>query len=355
MARRRRSKSVNPFLRAMLPPAPRKRSKTRARPAVARPKTRTGSAHRVDPKTLLKGAGRWRSLRYVGPAGTRAYRVYLPKGLRRTTKAPLLLALHGCHQDPEAFAASTRLDQLADTHQFVLVLPQQSMSGNANRCWNWYRPEHQSASGGEPAILAAIVEKVSAETRDWRIDPDRVYAVGMSAGAAMTMTIAATHPDLFAAIGVHSGPPYRSASTPGQALSAMGGHGTLPPPASGLPPLPPLVVFQGDRDAVVASANGERMVQQWLAAYAAATGSLDTLRPQPPVVRAASASRTGPRGSRMIRWLGPGRRRVVEWWQVDGLGHAWSGGVGALPFSDARGPRASTAIWRFLAAHTRSG
>ena len=134
----------------------------------------------------------------------------------------------------------------------------------------------------------------------------------------------------------------------------MAGLGSLPLPATGQPPLPPLVVFQGDRDGVVASVNGERMVQQWLAAYVASTGSLDTLKPQPPLIRPASVSRTGPRGSRMIRWEGPGRRRVLEWWKVDGLGHAWSGGVGALPFSDARGPRASTAIWRFLVSHRRS-
>ncbi len=309
-------------------------------------------AHRPDPKTLLTGGGRWRELRYTGAGGSRSYSVYLPKGLRRTTSVPLLVALHGCHQDPISFAASTRLDNLADRHQFVLVLPQQPVVANVQRCWNWYRSEHQTAAAGEPAVLIGIVNRMIAESADWRIDASRVYAVGLSAGGAMALTVAASLPSMFAAVAVHSAPPFGSARGPNEALAAMRGATSIPAPQTRTA-LPPLIVFQGGRDAVVSSVNGQRVVEQWVAHYGASTGSLDGLRMLPAVVKpgSRSGSPTAPRGYRVIRWAAPGRQRVLEWWQIDGLGHAWSGGVGALPFSDARGPRATTEMWRFLSRH----
>jgi len=54
----------------------------------------------------------------------------------------------------------------------------------------------------------------------WRIDVERVYVAGISAGGGMALVLAATY---FAAVGVHSAPPYRSASGPANALAAMQG------------------------------------------------------------------------------------------------------------------------------------
>jgi len=295
------------------------------------------------------GQGKWHQYRYTGIAGTLAYRVYIPKGLRRTTRAPLLLALHGCTQTGLDFAAGTRFNDLADTHKFIVVYPDQAAAHHAQRCWNWFRPGHQQRAVGEPAILAGIVRRVVQETTRWRIDTSRIYAAGISAGGGMALVLAATYPELFAAVGVHSAPPFRSATGPADALAAMQGAGHAPTPST---PMPPMIVFQGTVDSTVRSANAERIVGQWLAARTAAgelraVGKGRQTRKDPH--RAASGK--GPRPHRVTRWSA-GRQAVLELWVVEGLGHAWSGGSVKGTYSDARGPRASTQMWRFFAKHT---
>ena len=94
--------------------------------------------------------------------------MYVPLGLRRTTKVPLLLALHGCTQNGLDFAAGTRFNDLADKHKFVVVYPEQSRSNNGLHCWNWFRSAHEFRAQGEPAILAGIVRRVSQEAALWR-------------------------------------------------------------------------------------------------------------------------------------------------------------------------------------------
>ncbi|MFN8200337.1 MAG: PHB depolymerase family esterase [Nakamurella multipartita] len=336
--------------------APRKRKST------ARPARSSASAlpelwqppggQQPDPASL--GKGTWHQHRYTGVAGTLAYRVYIPRGLRRTTRAPLVLALHGCTQSGLDFAAGTRWNDLADSHQFVVVYPDQSVTHHAQRCWNWFRPGHQQRAAGEPAVLAGIVRRVVQETTRWRIDPHRIYATGISAGGGMALVLAATYPELFAAVGVHSAPPFHSATGPADALAVMQGAGPTPTPSG---PLPPLIVFQGTADGTVRSSNAERIVGQWSGAWtgAADKGLRPTLgkgrqtRKDPP----RTASGNGPRPHRITRWS-VARQVVLELWVVEGLGHAWSGGSVQGTYSDRRGPRASTAMWRFFAKHTAS-
>jgi len=284
-------------------------------------------------------------------AGSRSYRVYVPFGLRRTTRAPLLLALHGCAQNSVDFATSTRFNQLADQHGFVVVYAEQTPSQNPQRCWNWFRPGHQFRSQGEPAILAGIVRRVAGETTSWRIDPSRMYVTGLSAGGAMAVVLAATYPELFAAVGVHSAPPYRSASTPTNAMLAMRGM-TSAPPMEAVAPMPPMIVFQGSMDGTVDSGNAQRIADQWLATHAGSVGAGAVGKPR---IRTADPARPATsrtrRGYQVSRWALPGGRSGLEVWLVAGLGHAWSGGASGQSFSDPRGPRASTTMWRFFSKH----
>lgn len=315
----------------------------------ARGRSGAAKSARPDPRSL--GQGTWFQLRFTGLAGSRAYRVYKPKGLRRTTRAPVLLALHGCTQDGLDFAAGTRFNQLADTHGFLVVYPDQPVTHHAQRCWNWFRAGHQLRGAGEPAVLAGIVRDVGLETARWRVDPTRVYVVGISAGGGMALVLAATYPELFAAVGVHSAPPYRSATGPADAVAAMQGAGPpqLPAPAA---PLPPTIIFQGTADGTVRSANAERIADQWLRAR-------ESSGTAPPVGKGRqtrtsappSGTGRGPRSHRVTRWSAGGRV-VLELWVVEGLGHAWSGGSSKGSYSDARGPRASTKMWGFLSKHT---
>jgi poly(hydroxyalkanoate) depolymerase family esterase len=259
------------------------------------------------------------------------------------------MLLHGCHQTAEEFVAATRFAALADRHGFAIVAPSQTRAHQPGGCWRWYESGHQVRDRGEPAILAGIVGDLLAETTRWRIDPARVYAAGISAGGAMALILAATYPDLFAAAGVHSAPAYRSASGSGSALGAMYGRGEVTTPVAGAR-MAPLIVFHGTADSVVHGRSGELVADQWLTFDRART----TDRRDPQRItrsRAERKSSTDGRRYTVTRWYSARGRTRLEYWQIEGLGHAWSGGLKNGSYSDPRGPRASTAMWRFFAAH----
>jgi len=333
MARRSRSNAIRQLSRLpFLAPSPARRRAAAPRPAVRR------------------GAGRWVRSTYGGPGGSRAYDVYLPAGHRRAVRVPLVLLLHGCNQTAEEFVAATRFPALADRHGFVLVAPRQTRSHHPGGCWRWFGPGHQVRGAGEPAALAGITAAVLAEPTRWRIDPARVYAAGISAGAGMAVVLAATYPDVFAAVGVHSGPAYRTARSAAGALAVMRGRGVLPETIAGSA-FAPMVVVQGVADRVVHARNGDQVVEQWLAHDAARQPS----GADPgPVTRSRTTDRRSADGRRVTvtRWYSRRGRKRLELWRVHGLGHAWSGGVRDGSYSDPRGPRASTAMWAFFAAQS---
>src|SRR5689334_2950479 len=147
-----RRRSLPAGLRAMMPRIPK---------APARRPHPAPSPARRAPRPAT--AGRWVSGTHVGPAGGRSYDVYLPVGLRRRTRVPLVVLLHGCGQTPAEFAAATRFAAAADRNGFLLVVPHQQTRYHPQRCWRWYEPAHQHRGGGEPAVLAGVVAQVAAE------------------------------------------------------------------------------------------------------------------------------------------------------------------------------------------------
>jgi poly(hydroxyalkanoate) depolymerase family esterase len=329
-ALRSAARSVPPPL---LPPAAKK-----AAPKKSAPKKATA---RRSP------AGRWIRSSFSAPVGHRAYDVYLPAGHRRGTAVPLVVLLHGCRQSAAEFVDATRFTALADRHGFVLACPQQSLADHGGGCWRWYEAGHQGRGAGEPAVLAGITARVLAERDRWRIDPSRVYAAGISAGGAMALTLGVAYPDVFAAVGVHSAPAYRSAGHGGHALGAMQGRRAIPVPEAGAR-MAPAIIFQGTADPVVSERSGDQVADQWLAHDAA----LDQGRPQRIRRSRATVGRTADgRRHTITRWYDARGRKRLEYWRVDGLGHAWSGGRKGGSYSDPRGPRASTTMWRFFAAH----
>jgi poly(hydroxyalkanoate) depolymerase family esterase len=308
---------------------------------------RRGAAPR--PAAKRRTPGRWLRSTYSGPAGARSYDVYLPAGHRRTTRVPLMMLLHGCNQAAEDFVAATRFAALADRHGFVIVAPRQTRGYQPGGCWRWYEAGHQARGAGEPAILAGIVAQLLAEPSRWRIDPSRVYAAGISAGGAMSLILAATYPEVFAAVGVHSAPAYRSATSGRSALMAMRGKRPVAAPLAGAR-MAPLIVFQGTADGVVHAQSGRQVADQWLAYDTArSAGRRDPQR----ITRSRAVVKRAADGRRftVTRWYSARGRKQLEHWQVDGLGHAWSGGLADGSYSDPRGPRASTAMWQFFAAH----
>ncbi|WP_299365667.1 PHB depolymerase family esterase, partial [uncultured Paracoccus sp.] len=117
--------------------------------------------------------------------------------------------------------------------------PQQSPKANVGRCWNWHDPRHQARGRGEPAVIAELTRHAISLGR---ANPARVYIAGISAGGTAAAIIGAAYPDLFAAVGVHSGLVLGNVRSLRSAVSAMRGR-QGPQPTGKLTPQLPTIVF----------------------------------------------------------------------------------------------------------------
>jgi len=286
----------------------------------------------------------------------RDYVLFLPPALPpRLEPLPLLVMLHGCSQDPHDFAAGTGMNALASEQGFAVLYPAQSQEANAGRCWNWFEQQHQQRGRGEPALLASLTRAVISEHG---LDARRVYAAGLSAGGSMAAVLGQTYPDLYAAIGIHSGLASGSATDLMSALSAMK-HGPAPrTDAAAAGPSDnavvtaepvPAIVFHGDSDAVVHPDNGVRAIEAAL--DRAELSIMDCAAPPPRVEQGQSAQGRG--YTRTLHTDIDSPRVKAEHWVIHGLGHAWSGGSANGSHTDPSGPDASREMWRFFSTHAQ--
>ena len=290
--------------------------------------------------------GQFTDRSYTNHAGTRPYKLYVPSGY--TGQAlPLVVMLHGCTQDPNDFAAGTRMNVLAERELFFVVYPQQPCSANPSNCWNWFQARDQQRGHGEPSIIAGLTQEI---IRAYHLNTRRVYVVGLSAGGAMAAILGITYPDLYAAIGVHSGLAYGTAHDLPSAHAAMQhGGSTAARRVVGTPrgpQVPRAIVFHGDQDRTVHPCNGDQIVAQWRALYAEADTPetvRDDLR-----VRVSFGQVADGHPYTCSSYHDTSGHLVVEGWRIHGAGHGWSGGSPYGSFTNPKGPNASQQMLRFF-------
>lgn len=289
------------------------------------------------------------------PARRMFYDLYVPSG-KAVEPLPLVVMLHGCQQTAADFAAATRLNELAERKGFAVLYPQQSSTSDRNRCWHWYKRSTQQGQG-DVALVAAMVRQIQVKNR---FDVSRTYVAGLSAGAGLAALLALNHPDLIAAVGLHSAPVFGTADSAISGFSVMQRGSTSHSAAAhrllaadtglahkgGLPAM----LIHGDHDAVVRCVNLNQLEQQFRIINAGAIT-------QPTPVRKSYPGRETGRSPRhaytTVSYAG-GRKPQVVTCKISGLGHAWSGGNSSLPFTAREGPDASLMFWEFFARHRRT-
>ena len=307
----------------------------------------------------IRSTGRFIDGTFTSDAGTRRWKLWVPSGYDASRRHPLVVMLHGCTQDPDDLARGTRVTEHADRFTLLVLLPEQPESANPKKCWNWYEPAHQARDAGEPALIAGMTRQTMGA---WAVDTQQVYVAGISAGAAMAANVVISYPDLYAAVGLHSGIPYRAAGNVMQGVAAMANGAAdtaalaraafeaMGPRAR---PIPALIVHGAD-DPVVKAVNARQMRDAWLGMNALARAERPALIGppyEPGRVFEAQA------GGLDFQRVCDGRRHQterhcdVETLMVKGLGHAWSGGSKLGTYTDERGPDATLEILRFLMAH----
>ena len=302
---------------------------------------------------IVPTGGRFVERSYTNHAGTRSYKLYIPSGYIGQ-EVPLVVMLHGCTQSPNDIAAGTQMNTLAEENIFLLAYPTQAQGANMNRCWNWFKASDQQRGRGEPSLVAGITHQVIDE---YNVAGGRVYVAGMSAGGAMAAIVAEAYPELYAAVGIHSGLAPGAAHDMPSAFAAMHQGGPATPrldvpiatPNGKSARRVPAIMFHGDRDKTVHPRNADHLLGHYCSAKT--TGSREETGGSMPRGTVRQGQVPGGHAYTRATYRDAGGRTIAERWTVHGLGHAWSGGSSSGSYTDPKGPDASLEMVRFFDEH----
>lgn len=288
-----------------------------------------------------QGGDLWLDGSYTHQGRSLDYKLFVPGSSAAATPAtprPLIVMLHGCTQGAADFAIGTQMNALAREQGALVLYPEQSARANPQKCWNWFKPQHQARGRGEPAVIAALTQSI---IDTYHVDAARVYVAGLSAGGAMAAILGHEYPELYAAVGVHSGLPHGAATDVMSALSVMRSGGAANG-AGATAYAAPTIVFHGDADPTVHVSNGQAVVSA--ACQGAANGT--------PLSTATSQGRSEQgQGFTRTVYANAAGQGVAEYWQLHGAGHAWSGGGALGTYTNPKGVDASAEMLRFFMAH----
>jgi poly(hydroxyalkanoate) depolymerase family esterase len=284
--------------------------------------------NRASPGLAMPRGAHFLSQIFTGDAGYRPYKLYVPSGYDARRLHPLIIMLHGCTQTPDDFAAGTRMNLLAEANNFLVAYPEQTRSANMQKCWNWFNATDQVRNAGEPSLIAGITRAVMSY---YAVDPAQVFVAGLSAGGAAAAIMGQTYPDLYVAIGIHSGLACGAAPDMPSAFVAMrqGAAGSATELAL------PTIVFHGDSDTTVNPRNSDAIIDRLSAA--------DIGKP-----RVNTEQVPGGRFYTRTVYTNAAGSTVAEQWRIRGAPHAWSGGCASGSYTDPLGPDASAEMLRFF-------
>lgn len=202
-------------------------------------------------------------------------RMFVHEPVQASTESmPLVVVLHGCSQDAKSIAALTGWNKLADSLGFYLLFPQTRIYNNPSKCFSWFSPNHNRAGQGE---ARSIRSQINYMTLTYQIDPTQIHIYGVSAGAAMAVTMCAVYPELFSAGVSMAGGPYGGANDVWESAKLMVGEVNKAPEDwakvvqdqnpdfSGS--YPRMIISHGANDPVVNVKNADELIEQWTALH----------------------------------------------------------------------------------------
>lgn len=203
------------------------------------------------------------------PGNLRMY-TYVPEHLKDDSAAPLVVVLHGCLQNAKIVSRQTDWNKLADRYGFRVLYPQQRVWNNPEKCFCWYNKNDIEKDKGE---VYSILQMIDYTKQNYTVDTSKVFVTGLSAGAAMSVSLMAVYPEVFNAGAIFAGGPYKAATNIWTGMMAMYGWRVKKPEAWGKyvreqnpnynGAYPKMIVYHGKMDIVVNRRNATEIVKQW--------------------------------------------------------------------------------------------
>jgi len=135
----------------------------------------------------------------VSSGVTRRYILYVPKSYDRSKATPLVISIHPAATWPAVEVAFSRWSELAERDGFIVVYP-----AGSGVLFGGFGPG-PVVWPGEPEDVKFVYDLIDKLQREYNIDPNRIYANGMSNYGDMAIVLSCQLPDRIAAVGSVAG------------------------------------------------------------------------------------------------------------------------------------------------------